>query len=122
MSFLLGKFNDLGSQRTGKLTHIAKDHSPCVFVDRGPARLVIEHVEEIHQGGVLHILAERGHERRIAQTRPDILNLLEKLDHQGVKAHFRTAVRPLGSVDRTLETLQVSHHRTHHSARKTATH
>ena len=62
------------------------------------------------------------HERRIAQTRPDILNLLEKLDHQGVKAHFRTAVRPLGSVDRTLETLQVSHHRTHHSARKTATH
>ena len=103
-----------------QLAALAKYHRPSVFVDGGPPRLAVQGAEKIHERRVLDILAEWRHEWRIAKLRPDVLNLVEQLHHQGVKTDFRTAMGSFGSIDRTLESFQVGHHRTHHSARQAA--
>ena len=121
-AFLLGELYDLRSELSREAAHLAEDHVPGVLVDRGPARLAVQKVQEVHQRGVLRVLAERSHKWRESETRPDIFNLLEQLDHQGVEADLRTAVSPFGGVDSALEALEVGHHRAHHSARKAAAH
>ena len=121
-ALFLRERDDFRGKRAGERAHMAEDHAPGVLVDGRPARLVAEHVEQVHQRRVLHILAERGHERRIAEPRPNVLNLLEELDHQRVQRHFRASMGPLRRVDRALEAPEVGHHRAHHAARQPAAH
>ena len=84
-SLLLCQLNDLRSKLSRKFTHLSEDHVPCILIDCSPARLSFEKSHEIHQSRILHILAERGHKRRISQTRPYIFDLLEQHHHKLVK-------------------------------------
>ena len=94
-SLLFRKVNDFRREFSRELAHPAQNHVPCVLVNGSPSWLSIENIEEVHEGGVLYVLAERCHQRRIAESWPYILDFIEKLHHEGVKADFRTSVSAL---------------------------
>ena len=106
----LCKLDNFRSERSRERTHLAEYHSPGVLVYAAETRLVLAESEQVHKSRVLHILAERSHERRVTQARPYILDFVEELDHKGVEIALRLAVRALGCVDRRLESLEVGHH------------
>ena len=119
-TFALGKFHNLRRKLSRQFSHLAENHVPCILVDCRPARLTLEDVHQVHQGGVLHILAERCHEWRITETRPYIFYFLEQHDHQLIKAELILALSPERCIDSPMEAFQVSHHGSHHTARQTA--
>ena len=88
----LRQVNDFRRKRSRKLSHAAQNHAPSVLVNGGPPRLAVEDVQQVHEGGILHILAERCYQRRVAQSRPNVLYFFEQLDHQCVQTDFRTSV------------------------------
>ena len=116
-TFLLCQGNDFRSKRSRKLSHSAKNHVPRILIDCCPSRLSLEDVHQIHERSILHILAERSHERWITQTWPYILDLLEQHYHKLIESKLCLALCSKRRVDCTMEALQVSHHRSHHSAR-----
>ena len=61
-AFLLGEFHDLRCQSAREFSGFAENHVPCGRVDRClVTRLALAHREEVHQGDVLGVLAERRH-------------------------------------------------------------
>ena len=122
-ALLGGEFLDFRSDRSGQLAAAAQDHAPDALVgEQAVARLALCFGHDVHQGDVLHILAERGHERRITDLRPYIFNLFEEFDHQVVERNFGFAVVAEVHVDGGVDALEVGHHGTHHAARKAAAH
>ena len=110
LALSLREFDDFRSERSRKRTHLAEYHTPGILVYAAETRLVLAESEQVHKCGVLHVLAERGYEWRVAQTRPNVLNFVEELDHKRVKIALRLAVGALGGVDCRLEALEVCHH------------
>ena len=85
-----------------------------------PAFFSFYQLHKIHQCNILHILAERSHQRRIAQLGPYIFHLIEKHYEQVVKTKFRFVLTPQYHIDSGMYPFQVCHHRTHHATRQTA--
>ena len=119
---LLGQLDDFGSQRAGQFAGTTQNHVPAVLVNLIETGLALGQSHDVHQGNVLGVLAEGGHQRGIAQHRPYISHLLEELDGQLVEGHLGFAVFLQGHVDGAVHTLQVAHHAAHHAARQAAAH
>ena len=105
-----------------QLAGTTQNHAPRILVYLAEAGFTLRHGQQVHHGYVLRILAEGGHQRRIAQHGPDIFHLLEQLHRQLLETHFRLAVLLQGHIDGAMHTAQVAHHRTHHAAGQTASH
>ena len=115
-----GQVNDFRRKFSRELAHAAENHVPSVFVDSGPSRFAVEHVHQVHERSILHILAERCNKWWITKSWPYILDFIEELDHQCIQAYFRTSMSTLGSIDSSLEAFKIGHHGAHHSSRKAA--
>ena len=76
----LGQFHYLGRQSTGQASALAQNHVPRMVVYHRPALLSLYLLHEVHQSHILHILAERSHQRRIAQFGPYIFHFVEQHD------------------------------------------
>ena len=109
-TLLLYDLLDFRSKFSRKLTHLAEDHVHGVLVDGLPSRLALEHMHEVHQGGVLHVLAERGYQWWITESWPYIFYLLEQHHNQLVDIQFLLSLVSQRCVDCALESLQVGHH------------
>ena len=99
---------------------LAQDHVHGILVDGLPSGLALEGVHQVHQRGVLHVLAERGHERGITELGPYVLDFLEEHHHQLVEGDLLLALVAQGHVDGALETLEVGHHGAHHATGQSA--
>ena len=117
----LGQFNDFRSQFTRKLTALAENHIPCIVVNHCPTLFTLHTLHHIHQGHILHILAKWSNQRRIAELRPYIFHFFEKHHYKVVKQHWFLALSFQYEIYTRMHALQVGHHRTHHTTRKTAT-
>ena len=120
-SFTFSLFYQFGSQRTRQLTCLAQQHIPDVIGNHPPTFLTFLHSDDIHHGKVLNILAERGHQRWITHTGPNVCHFVEQLDKQLVLRHKRQITFCLILIDRFQIGLQVSHQATHHTTRKSRT-
>ncbi len=77
LSHFFGQTDYLFSQLTRKLSGFPKYHVPGIVVYHPVSLLAAGQLKYIHQGHVLHILAERSYQRRIPKHRPDGFNFLE---------------------------------------------
>ena len=116
----LGQLHDFGSQRSGKFAGLAENHAPAVLVNIAETGFALCHRHNVHQGDILGVLAEGGHQGRITEHGPDKLNFLEELHQQVVERHFRLAALLESHVDGVVHATEVGHHRPHHAARQTA--
>ena len=85
-----------------------------------PTLLSLYLLHEVHQRHILHILAERSHQRRITQLGPYIFHFVEQHDEQVVQTEFRLVLTAQYHVDAGMHSLQVGHHGAHHATRQTA--
>ena len=120
-ALLLGQFYDFGSHFARKFTALAENHTPDAVVHHRIAGLAHGFGEKIHEGNVLHVLREGSHEGRITHTGPYIGHLVEETNEQGILAERFFALGRAIVVDSGHHTREVGHHRTHHTARQTAT-
>ncbi len=117
-----GQFQDFRCQFSRQFSGVTQNHIPRVFVYRLPALFTLEHMHEVHQSNVFHILAERSDQRRIPQFGPYVFHFLEEAGNQVVKGQFLLAGSPKAHVYSILETSQVCHHGSHHAAGQAAAH
>ena len=97
---------------------LAQNHVPDVVGNHAPAFFAFLHLDDVHQGQVFHILAERSHEAGVSHLGPDVGHFVEQLDEQFVLRQFGLPVFGLPFVERLQVGLQVGHERTHHAARQ----
>ena len=109
-TLLLDNFLDLRSKFSRKFTHLAEDHVHSILVYGLPSRLALEHVHQVHQCSILHVLAEWGYQWRVTKSWPYIFYLLEQHDNQSVEIQFLLSLVSQRCVNRTLESLEVCHH------------
>ena len=119
-TLFLGQFNQFRGNLSRNLTALAENHTPHRVVHHHEAALALFHCEEVHQGDVLHILAERCYQWGIAYARPYIFYFVEQFHEHIVGCQFFVAALLADIVDGTHDTAQVGHHRTHHATRQTA--
>ena len=84
------------------------------------ARLALCKRQQVHHGDVLGVLAERRHQWGIAEHRPYILHFLEQLYGEFLKRHFGLARFFQCHIDGSVNSFQVAHHASHHTARQAA--
>ena len=119
-ALLLGKLHQLWVDGSGNLAALAEDHTPHGVVHHHEAALALLHGEEVHQGDVLGILAEGGHQWRITHAWPYVLHLVEELDQKVVHRQLLLALLLADVVDGLAHSAQVCHHGAHHTAWQTA--
>ena len=120
LALFLGESHQLGSYRAGHLAALAQYHAPHSIVHHDEAALALCHREQVHQGDVLGVLAERCHQWRIADHRPYVLHLVEQGHEHVVGVQFGFALLLAQVVDGSLYAAQVGHHGPHHAAGQTA--
>ena len=110
LALLFCEFDNLRRHRAGQFATLAEDHTPHIFVHHRETRLVHRLCEQIHQSDVLYILTERRHQRRIADARPNIADLVEELDqHFVVSERCFSFLLPVG-IDGAHCTFEIGHH------------
>ena len=122
----IGKFASLLSSKVFEFlvdfaryaSALAENHSPHRVVHHDETSLALCHGEQVHEGDVLHILAERCHEWWITYARPYVFNLIEQLHEHVVGREFGLAFCLQRIVDHLVDTCKVCHHRAHHAAGK----
>ena len=85
-ALFLREVDDLLIELTWQTTRLPEDHTPSIIIDSFPTSLTDREVIDIHQCYVLHVLAEWRHERRIAETRPYIGDLIKEANEQVIDA------------------------------------
>ena len=109
-ALLLGQLHELRINLSGHLSALAENHAPHVVVHHHEAALALFHGEEVHQRDVLGILREWGHEWWIANARPYISHLVEKLYEQVVHGKLRLTLLLAQVVDGGAHATEVGHH------------
>ena len=108
-TFALGLFDDFGSKFARQTSGFPQNHIPNIIGNHSPTVFAFLHSHHIHHGKVLHILAERSHQRRITDTRPYIGNFVEQLNQKLVLRHKRQIMLCLIFVDRFQIRFEVCH-------------
>ena len=116
VTFLFGQFDDFRSQFAGQFAGFAENHSPHGRIHTCEVFLSHRAAEQVHQSGVLDVLAEWCNQTRRAEHRPYTLYFVKQLYEQFVLAQFGFAFLFEVGVDGGMYAFQVSHERTHHSS------
>ena len=119
-TLLLGQRHQFGIDGTGYLATLAEDHTPHGLVHHHKPSLALLDGEEVHQRDVLHILAERSNQWRIAHARPHVFHFAEEFHEHVVHRQLLLALLLAQVVDGLANTAQVGHHTAHHAAGQTA--
>ena len=108
-SFTFSFFHNFRCKLTRQFTGLAQQHIPNIIGNHTPTFFALLHGHYVHHGKVLHILAERSHQRWIAHTRPYVGHFIEEFDEQFILLHKRQVTFCLVLIDRFQIGFQVRH-------------
>ena len=120
-TLLLGQLNQLGSDCSGHLTALTKNHTPDGIVHHHVTTLTLLHGEEVHQSDILSVLREWCYQWGITYLWPYVLNLVEQLNQHIVHSECVLTLLLAFLINHLLDRTKIGHHRSHHTTRQTAT-